>query len=419
MDIQNIRTKIASAILATAKGDDVSASAREIASRYSEEDVRGAFRSDLDLKASHPLRDAIYPVFKIILFFYENPAHIGRHPIHEFLMAAAEEVQTAKSQWAYTLHQRAISDPALSGIGQAGGFFDKNNAPIFALCGVPALAGRQSVLETILSHAARRRNGPKEKGGGLAVLPSLTAIVKAREEAIAAYHEMKEAAARSVKAAQEASGGNSYVFSSGRYHGSMEAPRWEDFRADLDRAIWRHVVQLSKISALMGAKEKEDFHKSLEKSVPEATLENLNATLQTLQGDRAEIFRRSIVHLWQQLPRSYKTNAKSGFKIGKKIIFERAFSEWGGWNHYARAGDFIDDLERARGVYEGEDSESGYSFLRSMAEKMARVGDEMETAHYKLRAFQNGNLHLTFKDEVLVARLNETLSAALGYAIEA
>lgn len=248
-----------------------------------------------------------------------------------------------------------------------------------------------------------------------------------RARAIELFRQAEQfAAAAQEAAAKAAPNAASYrvakcALSDGAYRNRTISA--DDWRKDLDRGCWHSALGVSGIEALMGAKQRERFREQIEKDPPEFTEETVEATLRDLAGRSGEIFEESVIEIFNRLPRRYRSH--DGFKIGARLIAEYAVSHWGGsfnW-YYASYGtkrDTVDDLERIMLILDGKmpDPQTHRGKSSDAAGEAMKKGEtEIETEYFRMRWFQNGNLHIWFLRDDLVRSMNRIIAKHFGARI--
>lgn len=93
-------------------------------------------------------------------------------------------------------------------------------------------------------------------------------------------------------------------------------------RENLDRSMWRHMMKASAIGNFMDAKARDDFENTLRENPPEASFDNVAATLSMLAAKTPDIVKRGVVELFQRLDNRYKVNR--AFRIGNRLKREHA-----------------------------------------------------------------------------------------------
>lgn len=90
---------------------------------------------------------------------------------------------------------------------------------------------------------------------------------------------------------------------------------------NIDRSIWKNLMNKSGMLALMDAHAREEWYNSLEKDdIPAVSEENILSTFEQLHQSKAEVFERGIINVFKGLSWDYKSN--SPCKFGKKIIVD-------------------------------------------------------------------------------------------------
>lgn len=204
----------------------------------------------------------------------------------------------------------------------------------------------------------------------------------------------------------------------------LELPIRDDFlvaaRKMIDTDVWAHLIRMTDLDSLMDKKAKDQFRAQLQKDPPEVTIENVIATLEQFALDAGTIFKRGIAECFSSLDRRFRSH--DGWKIGSRAILTRAFNDYGMWNYYRNERDTIHDIERAFMVLEGKPVPKIYAGLVSAIEesRAGRFGPRqsfVETDYFRVRTFQNGNVHLWFKRDDLLARVNQLLGEYYGAPI--
>jgi hypothetical protein len=202
----------------------------------------------------------------------------------------------------------------------------------------------------------------------------------------------------------------------------IKADRKPDYlelvRKEVDRAVWRHLLESTHLTTLMDTRAREQFYEQVEKEPPPATAENAAATMFALVGDADKIFRRGLVEAFRSLDNSYKSN--DAFKIGKRAVMYGGPDSWGQWRYYSRASERIMDVERVLCVLDGKPQLTRESGIVGAVNAEIRARDHKETGgtaktdYFFCRWFKNGNVHLYFLREDLVKRANQIIAEHYG-----
>ncbi|EER6664260.1 DUF4942 domain-containing protein [Escherichia coli] len=183
---------------------------------------------------------------------------------------------------------------------------------------------------------------------------------------------------------------------------------------NLDRSIWRDLMQRSGMLALMDAEARDEWYGSLEgEDIPAICEENILSTFKQLHLNKGEVFERGVINVFKGLSWDFKTN--SPCKFGTKIIVSRLvkYDRWGfglncGWQR-----DRLADLERMLMLLDGKPVPD------NRADVTRRLGDHIHTNRHSnryedemftIKYFQKGTAHITFRRPELVDKLNDIIA---------
>ena len=193
----------------------------------------------------------------------------------------------------------------------------------------------------------------------------------------------------------------------------------EKIRIALDRSMWRSFVVNTPLWSLMDTKARKQFDQDMAGIPPEATEENLRATMALYFADADQIFRRSLIETFRSLPNEYASN--NAFKLDKKIILGHIQDRMGYFSQYAE--DRIRDLDRVFWVLDGKEYPADYNAglpgkLRTALSETRGAftagAGTCETDYFSVRYFKNGNAHATFKRHDLVLKANRMIAEYYG-----
>lgn len=199
-------------------------------------------------------------------------------------------------------------------------------------------------------------------------------------------------------------------------------------RQTVDRGVWNHCLQATQLSTLMDAKAREQFRDGLNKDCPEATVDNVAATMFSLLGDSKMIFQRGVVTAFQGLARSAKDYKRNDvFKIAERCARPYAFrvtdgGTWSSWSFSTYAEDELFDLERVFHVLDGKpvpDREASIvgAIKTACYSRESPKPTEAENDYVHCRWYKNGSLHLRFKRLDLLKRVNQIIAEHFGETI--
>lgn len=183
---------------------------------------------------------------------------------------------------------------------------------------------------------------------------------------------------------------------------------------NIDRGIWRELMQQSGMLSLMDAQARDEWHNRLEKEdIPAVSEENILSTFEQLHLNKGEVFERGVINVFKGLSWDYRTNSLC--KFGVKIIVSGLvkFDRWGfglnrGWQR-----DRLADLERMLMFLDGKPVPD------NRADVTRRLGDHIHTNRHSnryedemftIKYFQKGTAHITFKQPELVDKLNDIIA---------
>lgn len=190
----------------------------------------------------------------------------------------------------------------------------------------------------------------------------------------------------------------------------------------VDRAVWKHILLSTGLEKLMDAQAHKEFNHQLETDPPEVTADTCFATLEQFAGDADMIFRRGVANAFSRLDRRFRSH--DGFRIGSKMIFDRAFSEYGSWSGYG-CDTRLRDVERAFYVLDGKKQPERYAgIIGAIDEERKNFGLSpgrftAESEYFRVRSFANGNLHVYFTRDDLVKEVNLLLAEYYGASLGA
>lgn len=204
----------------------------------------------------------------------------------------------------------------------------------------------------------------------------------------------------------------------------LALPKREDFlavaRKVVDRRVWATLIEITELERIMDKQAKDQLRQSLMDDVPEATEDNIFATIATFATDADTIWKRGIANCFSKLDRRFRSH--DGWKIGSRVVLTWVFDSWGGWsgrNHR----DTLHDIDRTFHVLDGGTTPELYGGIVTAIEESRRGGgfgqrqSVCESEYFRVRGFKNGNAHVWFKRDDLVEKVNKLLGEWYGAAI--
>lgn len=225
------------------------------------------------------------------------------------------------------------------------------------------------------------------------------------------------------------------------FYKAVNLPEREQFlrtaRKLTDLRCWGYIVRMTDLERLMDVQAKDQLRDQMKyvpdrvdrrgqlitedeaaKGMPPITVENIYATLDAFRADADMIFRRGIANAFSKLDRRFKSH--DGFKIGSRIIVTYMFDDNGRLRWGERRETLI-DVERVFAVLDGHPESSFQSTLHMLESERGCSWDarqsEHENAYFKVRCYKNGNAHLWFTRDDLVAKVNKLLAEYYGEVI--
>lgn len=205
----------------------------------------------------------------------------------------------------------------------------------------------------------------------------------------------------------------------------------------IDINAWAWIIERTDLERLMDAEAKKTLRnqmayvpdrvgrdgelitdEEIAKGLPELTVENIQATLQTFAMDADMIFKRGLANSFSKLDRRFRSH--DGFKLGSRVILTYAFNTFGSLQH-GQIRDVLIDIERVFAVLDGKPEASFTSAIAAIQESRRGITgagqSEVDTDYFKIRGFKNGNAHLWFQRDDLVLKANKLLAEYYGEKI--
>ena len=274
--------------------------------------------------------------------------------------------------------------------------------------------------------------------GAIVLRSTVSEIVAHRDNALKLYgaaHSALVEAERSLQAAGKANDAASPGINSYNQHLEEDAAKSHlkgfkvpdrDFfmttaRRFVDTDVWAYVMRLTNLETLMDKKAKDQLRQQLMKDPPEATEENIFATVEQFTIDADTIFKRGIAECFSNLDRRFRSH--DGWKIGSRVILSYTFDEYGSWNYHRNHRDTLVDIERTFLVLDGRKHVPEYGGVVDAGRAQAREGGwgkrqtEIETEFFLIRCYKNGNCHLWFRRDDVLEKVNKLLGEYYGAVI--
>ncbi|HDL6672674.1 TPA: DUF4942 domain-containing protein [Yersinia enterocolitica] len=183
---------------------------------------------------------------------------------------------------------------------------------------------------------------------------------------------------------------------------------------NIDRRIWRDLMNKSGMLSLMDAQARDEWHKSLEKDdIPAISEDNILSTFEQLHQSKGEVFERGVINVFKGLSWDYKTNNPCYF--GKKIIVNNLvkYDKWGYSLSWGWRRDQLADLERMLFLLDGETIPDNRHDVTIRLMDFIRDNPRQQVFEddlFTIRLFQKGSGHITFKRMDLVEKMNDIIA---------
>ncbi|EEZ0999699.1 TPA: DUF4942 domain-containing protein [Escherichia coli] len=183
---------------------------------------------------------------------------------------------------------------------------------------------------------------------------------------------------------------------------------------NLDRELWRDLMQRSGMLSLMDAQARDTWYRSLEyDNFPEICEANILSTFEQLHQNKDEVFERGVINVFRGLSWNYKTNCPC--KFGSKIIVNNLV-RWDRWGVHLNNGpqaDRLADLERMLHLFSGKpipDNRENITIHLDDHIQSVQGKEDYEDEMFSIRYFKKGSAHITFRKPELVDRLNDIIA---------
>ncbi|ASD89652.1 DUF4942 domain-containing protein [Salmonella enterica] len=183
---------------------------------------------------------------------------------------------------------------------------------------------------------------------------------------------------------------------------------------NIDREIWRDLMKKSGMLSLMDAQARDQWYRNLEgNDIPTISEANILSTFEQLHQSKGEVFERGVINVFKGLSWDYKSN--SPCKFGRKIIVTGLvkYDRWGFGLNWGWQRDRLADLERMLMLLDGKPvPDNRADVTRRLDDHIHenRGSNSYEDGMFKIKYFQKGTSHITFKRPELVDRLNDIIA---------
>ena len=214
----------------------------------------------------------------------------------------------------------------------------------------------------------------------------------------------------------------SYIVPNGKDHGP------ELLAEEIDRlrsGYWELILGTDEVRKMLTADSREKLNRQIEAAGGmEINLVNIRTLLMALEANQRDMLVESIASIFRKITdrhmTSYSSNVhyyngwktNSSYKLNRKIIIPIQYSAFDSWDfkdEYERLGfgvrDWIDDIVKALQLIDPAVTN----------EFTAIEPGEFENEWLRFKMFRKGTVHVWFKDERLLARLNYICGKHFGW----
>jgi hypothetical protein len=183
---------------------------------------------------------------------------------------------------------------------------------------------------------------------------------------------------------------------------------------NIDRSVWQDLMLKSGMISLMDAQARDEWHKNLDEGeLPEISEANILATFEQLHQSKGDVFERGVINVFKRLSWDYKSN--SPCKFGKKIIVEGLvnYTRWGFSFNWGWRRDQLVDLERMLMLLDGKplpDNRADVACRLDDHISQHKSAGSYEDALFRVKYFQKGTGHITFKRPELIDKMNDIVA---------
>lgn len=200
-----------------------------------------------------------------------------------------------------------------------------------------------------------------------------------------------------------------------------------------DIRVWASLIERTELDHLMDKEAKDELRQQMAyvpevldrstgalineaeiaQGLPPIDAETIRTTLEGFAQESPAIFKRGLANAFAGLDRRFRSH--DGFKVGSRVILTRAFDDWGSWNYYTNLRDTLVDIERVFLVLDGKGPRAAYGGIVGQVDTDRKGGglgkrqSEHEGEFFRVRIFKNGNAHLWFTRDDLLATVNSLL----------
>lgn len=174
------------------------------------------------------------------------------------------------------------------------------------------------------------------------------------------------------------------------------------------KEAWTRVVKLLNLKKYLSQVEEDKLDRQLDKpeDLPEFTMDNIIAMAEKFYAQRFTYIADAVREVYESLRpyTSYKTNSQFRLKEGVKVILPWLQNDK--WNAGRISLYHSENIRRLDNLFHMLDGKIFKTYWGPLYEGLEREW-EGETEYFKFKKYQNGNVHLWFKRQDLINRMND------------
>ncbi|MEQ9363222.1 MAG: DUF4942 domain-containing protein [Leptospirales bacterium] len=186
-------------------------------------------------------------------------------------------------------------------------------------------------------------------------------------------------------------------------------------RKRIDGSLWSQLLREYGYDRYMDADSVREFERQAADDPQEVTINSVHTTLAELRDRSPQLFRRGIVNVFRRLDNRYVSN--KSYALNRRIILGGVVKGPGlipGLDYHARRR--LMDLDRIMHMVDGrkQPTDERQQLDRLLTARLKQGKTTAQTNYYKIRMFQNGNMHITLLRDDLIDRINQILAEEYG-----
>lgn len=176
----------------------------------------------------------------------------------------------------------------------------------------------------------------------------------------------------------------------------------------LDRKLWKDLLEKSKLGVVLNASQREKIEREIHDNPVPLTREVAVSTFLKLFEQREDAFREGIVDVFKRLSGNFRSH--SPFRVEKRSILTGAVRD--GYVRHDFSGKLFTDAWKFIYLLKGIDPTA--IDIRNHPENI--INDEKTGKSefcfdgFRVKIFQNGNLHLIIEDQEVLNKINQIIA---------